>query len=70
MKTKSKNVNESSDEDEWFCLICVEPYSNSRAGEKWIKFMSCNDWAHEECAPQQSTLYARIVTHTTNTFKF
>ena len=48
-KTKSKN--ESSDEEEWFCLICVEPYSNSRAGEKWIKCMSCNDWAQEECAP-------------------
>ena len=45
-KTKSKNVNESSDEEEWFCLFCVEPYSNSRAGEKWIKCMSCKDWAH------------------------
>ena len=50
-KTKSKNVNESPGEDEWFCLNCVEPYSNSRAGKKWIKCMSCNDWDHEECAP-------------------
>ena len=49
---KNKSKMESSDEEEWFCLICVEPYSNSRAGEKWIKCMSCNDWAHEECAPQ------------------
>ena len=48
---KAKSKNESSDEDEWFCLICVEPYSNSRPGEKWIKCMSCKDWAHEECAP-------------------
>ena len=71
MKTKSKNVNESSDEYKCFCLICVEPYSNSRASEKWIKRMSCNDRAHEECAhPQERTLYARIVTQTMNTFKF
>ena len=26
-KTTSKNVNESPGEDEWCCLICVEPYS-------------------------------------------
>ena len=34
-----------------FCLFCVEPYSSSRAGEKWNKCLSCKDWAHEECAP-------------------
>ena len=32
------------------CRFCVEPYSNSRTGEKWIKCLSCKDWAHEERA--------------------
>ena len=52
IKSKKRTANtEPSDDEEWFCLICVEPYSNSRAGEKWIKCVSCAEWAHEECTP-------------------
>ena len=40
----------SSDEDEeWHCLICGEPFSNSRSREVWVQCVLCRDWAHGEC---------------------
>ena len=65
-KTKSKNVNESPGEDEWFCLICVGPYSNSRAGEKWIKSLG----SRRMCTSRKDLYMPVIVTQTMNTFKF
>ena len=32
------------------CLVCVELYSNSRPGEKWVQCIQCKGLAHEECA--------------------
>jgi len=31
------------------CLICGEPYFNSRGGERWIPCQSCLGWCHEDC---------------------
>ena len=42
---------ESSEDEEWFCLVCMEPYSNSRPGEKWVQCPSCKLWAHDDCIP-------------------
>lgn len=45
----------SSDEaEEWPCLVCGEPFRNSRAGEKWIECTVCRLWAHEECTPGEA----------------
>ena len=48
---RKKHVEESdsSENEDWYCLICVEPYSNSKSREKWIQCIACKDWAHEEC---------------------
>lgn len=51
-KAKAKTIEASSsseDEDETFCLICDEPFSNSRPKEKWLQCTRCSRWAHEEC---------------------
>ena len=32
------------------CLVCVELYSNSRPGEKWVQYIQCKGWVHEEYA--------------------
>lgn len=53
---KRKSVrDQSSDEDEeWPCIICAEPFANSRSKEVWIQCISCLKWAHEECTPGDS----------------
>lgn len=48
-KTKLTVLTASDDEDDCYCLVCVEPYSNSRSREKWIKCNGCNGWAHLDC---------------------
>ena len=49
-RSKRINVYESdSDEETWPCLVCGEPYSNSKPGEKWIQCTICKLWAHEAC---------------------
>lgn len=48
---KKKTSQQSSDEEDYFCLVCVTAYSESRAGEKWIKCQgTCGLWSHVECA--------------------
>ena len=37
-------------ETECQCLLCCEPWSNSRPKEKWIRCGVCQLWAHEDCA--------------------
>ena len=37
-------------ETDCFCLLCCEPWSNSRSKEKWIRCGLCQQWAHEDCA--------------------
>ena len=50
-KNKSKILESSdSDEEDTFCLMCMEPYSNSKPGEPWIQCRSCLMWAHEKCS--------------------
>ena len=46
---KSKKEMDSSEEEEWYCLVCVEPYSNSRPRESWIQCFECKKWSHEDC---------------------
>lgn len=54
-KKISKPVNQtpdsSTDEDEenCFCLVCLEPYQGSRSKEVWIQCLECKGWSHEEC---------------------
>jgi hypothetical protein len=40
-----------SDENAWetFCLVCMDRYSKSLAGELWVQCTQCQMWAHEKC---------------------
>ena len=63
-KTKKKTckplVESSESEVDDYCIICIEPYSNSRPGEKWVKCALCEHWAHEQCTEIGSRNFAFI----------
>ena len=48
-KSKKPIADESSDDEDWPCLVCGEPYRNSKPGEKWIECQICHHWSHTEC---------------------
>ncbi|XP_029347179.1 uncharacterized protein LOC115034416 [Acyrthosiphon pisum] len=47
-KNKNKIVD-SEEEEETFCLVCGDTYSNSKNKETWIQCLKCKLWAHENC---------------------
>ena len=48
---RKRNVSSSESESEaCSCIICMEPYENSRSGEDWIQCITRGHRAHEECA--------------------
>jgi len=54
----SKENNYSSDEDETFCLVCMETFSSSKANEQWIECSKCKFWTHVDCAREcKSSFY-------------
>lgn len=50
-RRKSVDSQESEIENEYFCLVCLSPYSASRSREVWVQCQDCKLWAHEECTP-------------------
>lgn len=48
-KIRAPSSESESDEEESFCLICLEPFSNSAPNEEWVKCRSCSGWSHEAC---------------------
>lgn len=47
---KKKTLISSDDKEEYFCLVCVANYSDSRPGEKWVQCQGkCRLWSHLEC---------------------
>ena len=50
----------NSDEDEeWYCLICGQRFSNSRSREVWVQCVLCKDWASRECTEGVQIIFAR-----------
>lgn len=49
-KRKANTSPDSSSEEEYYCLVCLEPYSASRSGDSWIQCQGgCKLWSHEAC---------------------
>lgn len=56
-KNKKTKVNESEEEDDASCMICLELYSKSKRGEKWIQCCKCKFWFHEACTKADFIAY-------------
>ena len=48
-QTQKKINVDSSEDDDTFCIVCCEPYLNSRPNENWVQCVICNNGSHEEC---------------------
>lgn len=48
-KKKVKPNDDEEDENNCFCLCCLEPFTNSKAKEKWIECVECKGWSHVAC---------------------
>ena len=43
-------IEEDSDDcNEYFCLVCLDNYTNSRPREEWVQCITCRKWAHVKC---------------------
>ena len=49
LKNKTVRALFANTNDDTFCLVCGEPYSNSRSRETWVQCINCKLWAQEEC---------------------
>lgn len=48
---KMQKQNDSDEENECFCIICLDSYGNSRSKEVWVQCIQCKYWAHLACTP-------------------
>ena len=48
-RQKKKRKPTALAKQEWYCLVCMDSYSNSKSKEIWVQCFSCKNWAHEKC---------------------
>ena len=48
-QVKAAKRPKATEEDACQCLVCDEPFGNTRPGEKWVSCTDCGKWAHEDC---------------------
>ena len=45
--------NSSDEENDCFCLVCHDLYSNSLPNEKWVQCIECKNWSHAACTKDE-----------------
>uniref|UniRef100_A0A2H1VA32 SFRICE_041261 n=1 Tax=Spodoptera frugiperda TaxID=7108 RepID=A0A2H1VA32_SPOFR len=48
-KKAAEEKENISDDDDCYCLVCLETFVNSRPNEQWVQCLSCKMWSHAEC---------------------
>ena len=51
-KRKAPAHDDSSEDEEWPCLICGEPFVNSKSREMWIQCLQYKNWTHSDCTDE------------------
>ena len=48
-RQKQKRKSTALAKQEWYCLVCMDSYSNSKSKEIWVQCFSCRNWALKKC---------------------
>ena len=67
-EVKSAKRQIDKEEEKWHCLVCDEPFGNSRPREKWVSCTDCGKWAYEDCT-SGDRCYVRHNCNPTNAFE-
>ncbi|CAD6230309.1 GSCOCG00006748001-RA-CDS [Cotesia congregata] len=59
-RVSKKILKSDSEEDEYNCLVCHEPFYKSIPGENWIQCQICKQWSHIKCVPNVGLTYVCI----------
>ncbi|KAF2882518.1 hypothetical protein ILUMI_23654 [Ignelater luminosus] len=49
------STENSSEGEDYFCLICLELFSNSLPKEKWMQCLDCKKWSNAVCTTYSDT---------------
>ena len=49
LKYESESSSSADEQPDYFCLVCLATWKQSREGELWVQCLECRGWAHEEC---------------------
>lgn len=61
-KVKNQILQDDSEEDARFCLVCAESYNEDTSGLDWIQCILCKKWVHITCVRgDPGNTYASIV---------
>ena len=67
-QVKAAKRPKATEEDACQCLVCDEPFGNSRPGEKWVSCTDCGKWPTRIAQAGIYVMFATIVT-LTNVFE-
>ncbi|KAJ8939486.1 hypothetical protein NQ318_022540 [Aromia moschata] len=63
-KNKDKGYSSTeiseSEEDECFCVVCAESFSQSIPNEEWVQCSDCRGWSHARCITGTGLFYVCI----------
>ena len=48
-RQKEKRKLTTLAKQEWYCLVCMDFYSNSKSKKIWVQCFLCKNYAHEKC---------------------
>ncbi|KAG5862223.1 hypothetical protein JTB14_023514 [Gonioctena quinquepunctata] len=48
-ENQSEANSNSSDDGDYYCLVCLESFRNSAPNETWVQCGDCKNWSHAAC---------------------
>ena len=52
---RERDCSSDKEDDDTYCLVCLDPFSNSKSREQWVQCFQCKKWSHEKCVEAGTT---------------